>query len=116
VIQGILPPSSPPPPRAQVIYDGDPLRDHTLAAFLDKFLQKKPKAHAKGSSLMQPLAGGRDGTNAQTLGAISGAAFAALAETQVRVKKAGRGCPTGIACHDVYLGRYRFAILRSSHV
>ena len=32
---------------------------------------------------MQPLAGGRDGANAQTLGAISGAAFAALAETQV---------------------------------
>ena len=66
-----------------MIYDGDPLRDHTLAAFLDKFLQKKPKAHAKGSSLMQPLAGGRDGANTQTLGAISGAAFAALAETQV---------------------------------
>jgi acyl transferase domain-containing protein len=40
----------------KVIYDGDPLKDHTLASFLDKFLQKKPRSHAKGSSLMQPLA------------------------------------------------------------
>ena len=26
-----------------VLYDGDPLRNLTLAAFLDKFVQKKPK-------------------------------------------------------------------------
>lgn len=45
-----------------VKYDGDPLKQLTLGAFLDKFLQKKPK-HAvsasetavKGDSLMQPL-------------------------------------------------------------
>lgn len=26
-----------------VVYDGDPLKDHSLATFLDKFVQKKPK-------------------------------------------------------------------------
>ena len=28
---------------ATIIYEGDPLRDLTLSAFLDKFVQKKPK-------------------------------------------------------------------------
>ena len=28
---------------ATIVYEGDPLRDLTLAAFLDKFVQKKPK-------------------------------------------------------------------------
>ena len=80
-----------------VIYDGDPLKDHTLAAFLDKFLQKKPRSHAKGSSLMQPRAGGGRGDGAAggscqpTLGAVSGAAFAALAETQVDPVRGGGG-------------------------
>lgn len=43
-------------------YDGDPLKQLTLGAFLDKFLQKKPKhissgehVTTKGDSLMQPL-------------------------------------------------------------
>ncbi|EFN54473.1 hypothetical protein CHLNCDRAFT_52919 [Chlorella variabilis] len=39
-----------------VVYSGDPLRDLTLAAFLEKFVQKKAKAGAKGDSAMQPLA------------------------------------------------------------
>lgn len=26
-----------------IVYDGDPLRDHNLTSFLDKFIQKKPK-------------------------------------------------------------------------
>jgi ribosome biogenesis protein MAK21 len=45
-----------------VKYDGDPLKQLTLGAFLDKFLQKKPKHTSsdeemarKGDSLMQPL-------------------------------------------------------------
>jgi ribosome biogenesis protein MAK21 len=45
-----------------VKYDGDPLKQLTLGAFLDKFLQKKPKHISsdeemarKGDSLMQPL-------------------------------------------------------------
>lgn len=28
---------------ATIVYEGDPLRDLTLSAFLDKFVQKKPK-------------------------------------------------------------------------
>jgi hypothetical protein len=31
-----------------VMYDGDPLRNLTLAAFLDKFVQKKPKVWPVG--------------------------------------------------------------------
>lgn len=35
---------------SHVVYDGDPLRDITLPAFLDKFIQRKPKvgAHTLG--------------------------------------------------------------------
>jgi ribosome biogenesis protein MAK21 len=33
---------------AHVVYAGDPLRDLSLAAFLDRWLQKKPKAAKKG--------------------------------------------------------------------
>jgi hypothetical protein len=31
-----------------VVYDGDPLRDLTLPAFLDKFIQRKPKVRFLG--------------------------------------------------------------------
>mmetsp|Transcript_8714 Transcript_8714/g.18540 ORF Transcript_8714/g.18540 Transcript_8714/m.18540 type:complete len:1163 (-) Transcript_8714:938-4426(-) len=68
---------------ATVLYDGDPLKDHTLTAFLDKFLLKKPKAHARGSSLMQPLVPqGQD--NKSSAADVNSAAFSALAETQVQ--------------------------------
>lgn len=30
---------------ATIVYEGDPLRDLTLSAFLDKFVQKKPKVN-----------------------------------------------------------------------
>eukprot|EP00955_Chlamydomonas_euryale_P044923 353000-Chlamydomonas_euryale.AAC.27 len=65
-----------------VLYDGDPLKDHTLSAFLDKFLAKKPKAHARGSSLMQPLAAPHAAAGG-TLADVSSGAFAALAESAV---------------------------------
>jgi len=38
-----------------VSYDGDPLQDLTLHAFLDKFIQKKAKKASRGDSLMQPI-------------------------------------------------------------
>ncbi|GIL62556.1 hypothetical protein Vafri_16644, partial [Volvox africanus] len=41
---------------APVIFDGDPLRDLSLAAFLDKFVNKKPKPIDRSRSIMQPTA------------------------------------------------------------
>jgi hypothetical protein len=68
-----------------VLYDGDPLKDHTLVSFLDKFLAKKPRTHARGSSLMQPLAGaGHAATGQRSLADLSSSAFAALAESKVK--------------------------------
>lgn len=72
-----------------VSYNGDPLRDHATAAFLDKFIAKKPKAHARATSVMAPLS---TTMTAAAVGAagnasaadVSSAAFAALAETQVQ--------------------------------
>ena len=32
---------------APIVYAGDPLRDLSLTAFLDKFVQRKPKARAQ---------------------------------------------------------------------
>ncbi|KAK9820060.1 hypothetical protein WJX72_005600 [[Myrmecia] bisecta] len=64
-----------------IVYNGDPLRELTLTAFLDKFVQKKPKAHAKGSSLMQPLTMARLALPSPA--ALGSAAFAALAESEV---------------------------------
>lgn len=31
-----------------IVYNGDPLNDLSLAAFLDKFMEKKPKANQRG--------------------------------------------------------------------
>lgn len=48
---------------AHIVYGGDPLRDHALVTFLDKFLLKKPKqpkaaaGAAAGQSVMQPGGG-----------------------------------------------------------
>ncbi|GAB4813011.1 hypothetical protein N2152v2_000057 [Parachlorella kessleri] len=73
---------------ASVVYGGDPLRDLTLGAFLDKFVQKKAKAGERGGSLMQPLAlqqqqqQGTAGTAARGQGVLS-AAFAVLSERDV---------------------------------
>lgn len=71
-----------------VLYDGDPLRDLTLGAFLEKFVQKKAKAGAKGDSAMQPLAARPDAAaGPQQWAALAGAqadALAALAEKEVR--------------------------------
>ncbi|GLI62277.1 hypothetical protein VaNZ11_004885, partial [Volvox africanus] len=41
---------------APVIFDGDPLRDLSLVAFLDKFVNKKPKPIDRSRSVMQPTA------------------------------------------------------------
>jgi ribosome biogenesis protein MAK21 len=67
---------------ANVSYDGDPLQDLTLHAFLDKFIQKKAKVAARGDSLMQPIrAGGSSSveniTNAGGIVPLGGAAGAA---------------------------------------
>ena len=37
---------------APVVYAGDPLRDLSLTAFLDKFVQRKPKARAPTAVLV----------------------------------------------------------------
>uniref|UniRef100_A0A383VK77 CCAAT-binding factor domain-containing protein n=1 Tax=Tetradesmus obliquus TaxID=3088 RepID=A0A383VK77_TETOB len=77
-----------------VEYGGDPLRDLNLPAFLDKFVAKKPKAVARGSSLMQPThtlaaaaaaAGSEAAAAAVTpdVSQLSSAAFAALAEADI---------------------------------
>ncbi len=66
-----------------MVYDGDPLRDQTPAAFLDKFVQRKPKPRAKlaGESLMQPAA--IAAAAARSAASIGSEAFAALAEDKV---------------------------------
>eukprot|EP00887_Chlorella_sp_A99_P005084 scaffold25.g5084.t1 len=71
--------------RKRVVYEGDPLRDLTLATFLDKFVAKKPKARGKGDSAMQPLlreALAREGGGGAAAG-LHGAAFASLAARDV---------------------------------
>ncbi|GIM15448.1 hypothetical protein Vretimale_18225, partial [Volvox reticuliferus] len=85
---------------APVVFDGDPLRDLSLVAFLDKFVNKKPKPINRTRSIMQPSAvplGGAllDGTvdavargtakqpPPASLAQLSSNAFAALAEAQV---------------------------------
>ncbi|KAL3136772.1 hypothetical protein ABBQ38_005486 [Trebouxia sp. C0009 RCD-2024] len=67
-----------------ISYDGDPLRDLTLTAFLDKFVQRKAKAQAqvKGSSLMQPLLPTSKPQGPSTA-QIGSDAFAAMAESEV---------------------------------
>ena len=68
---------------ANVSYDGDPLRDLTLHAFLDKFIQKKARAAPRGDSLMQPLRAPATGGTA--FGAVAAAAVgAALSELDGR--------------------------------
>ncbi|KAK9809457.1 hypothetical protein WJX73_009608 [Symbiochloris irregularis] len=67
-----------------VSYNGDPLRDLTLPAFLDKFVQRKPKAgKTKGRSVMQPMRGESSGGTAPSAAAIGSAAFAAMAQKEV---------------------------------
>lgn len=68
---------------ANVSYDGDPIRDLTLHAFLDKFIQKKAKAAPRGDSLMQPLRA-TGGTGAATGPAAAAAVGAALSEWDAR--------------------------------
>lgn len=43
---------------APVVYSGDPLRDLSLTAFLDKFVQRKPKARPHSTSVLCPGAVG----------------------------------------------------------
>lgn len=43
---------------APIVYAGDPLRDLSLTAFLDKFVQRKPKARAHSSPVRCAGAGG----------------------------------------------------------
>ncbi|KAK9819570.1 hypothetical protein WJX81_001337 [Elliptochloris bilobata] len=80
---------------APVVYSGDPLRDLSLTAFLDKFVQRKPKAHGKGASAMQPLRAPAPGS---ALAAVGSAAFEAMAEADV--------APEAVFLH-------RFAALRA---
>lgn len=69
---------------ANVSYFGDPLRDLTLAAFLDKFVEKKAKKGvvSRGDSLMQPLKTAR--TTEQVNASLAlGATFEYMAEKEV---------------------------------
>lgn len=63
---------------SHIVYDGDPLKDHSLVAFLDKFILKKAKAKAaqRGQSLMQPLAQGGSVLAEALVGAKPGSAGA----------------------------------------
>ena len=64
-----------------ISYDGDPLQDLTLYAFLDKFIQKKARAVPRGDSLMQPLrAPTGSGGGAMGAAVAAGAVGAALTE------------------------------------
>ena len=64
-------------------YSGDPLADMTLASFLDKWLQKKPKRlkQSRGGSETKAKRRGESGT-AEAF-APGTREFAALAETEV---------------------------------
>ncbi|KXZ46949.1 hypothetical protein GPECTOR_39g443 [Gonium pectorale] len=79
---------------APILFDGDPLRDLSLAAFLDKFVNKKPKPVSRGTSVMQPgaaplegmvaaAAGKKAAAKPGSLAQLSSSAFAALAEAEV---------------------------------
>jgi ribosome biogenesis protein MAK21 len=98
---------------AHVSYDGDPLQDLTLHAFLDKFIQKKVKVAPRGDSLMQPIRIGSGSSNygIDTVGGIVplggaagaaavGAAFSALDSRDV-------------APDDAFF--YRFYSLQAAH-
>ncbi|CAG9465631.1 unnamed protein product [Pedinophyceae sp. YPF-701] len=63
-----------------VVYQGDPLRDFSLSAFLDKMIAKKPKAKAGGSKAALPF---RSTDASASLATVAHASFAALAESQV---------------------------------
>eukprot|EP00879_Flechtneria_rotunda_P011910 GHRR01012439.1.p1 GENE.GHRR01012439.1~~GHRR01012439.1.p1 ORF type:complete len:563 (+),score=292.70 GHRR01012439.1:1015-2703(+) len=76
-----------------VTYSGDPLRDLGMAAFLDKYVSKKPKATLKGTSVMQPshnliaAAAGSSSSaaaaSAADVATLGSEAFAALAEADI---------------------------------
>eukprot|EP00892_Ulva_mutabilis_P000964 jgi/Ulvmu1/10869/UM007_0043.1 len=85
-----------------ILYTGDPLADLTVLAFLEKFVKRNPKKVAKGSSVMQPLAGlnlpehlaAPDAAGEAARPQAPGSqAFAALAEANV-------------AAEDVFFHRY----------
>lgn len=66
----------------QVVYAGDPLRDFTLTAFLDKIAKKKPKSKSKASAPAASLPFASRAGNASK-GQAVGRVFAALAEADV---------------------------------
>lgn len=67
---------------AHVSYDGDPLRDMALAAFLDRWLQKKPKA-AKVAADAAARMGRRNAAGEGDKAAPGSAEFAAMMEEDV---------------------------------
>jgi ribosome biogenesis protein MAK21 len=72
------------------LYDGDPLRDLALSVFLDRFIEKKPRAikadgKFKGASFMQPVRRG-EVTRSHLL--VGSEAFAAVEENQVSAEDA----------------------------
>mmetsp|Transcript_25238 Transcript_25238/g.68591 ORF Transcript_25238/g.68591 Transcript_25238/m.68591 type:complete len:769 (+) Transcript_25238:1389-3695(+) len=64
-----------------VVYDGDPMHDHSLVAFLDKFIVKKPKANVRGGSVMQPPV---VQPSERSVAQLGHEAFSALAESEVQ--------------------------------
>jgi ribosome biogenesis protein MAK21 len=66
-----------------VEYSGDPLADMTLASFLDKWLQKKPKRLKQSKGGSETMAKRRGATDADEAFAPGTAEFAALAESEV---------------------------------
>lgn len=66
-----------------IVYSGDPLKDHALVNFLDKFISKKPKAKLHGASVMQPVSAPL-AAMAKPTTELGSDVFAALAETQVK--------------------------------
>ncbi|KAF5834970.1 CBF/Mak21 family-domain-containing protein [Dunaliella salina] len=64
-----------------VVYDGDPMQDHSLVAFLDKFIVKKPKANVRSGSVMQPPV---VRPSEHSVAQLGHEAFSALAESEVQ--------------------------------
>ncbi len=83
---------------APVVYTGDPLRDLSLTAFLDKFVQRKPKARARSAAASALATGSRSALRepGAHLRSAAGAAPAKAPCVAVRSRCGVRG--TSVRC------------------
>ena len=85
-----------------VEYSGDPLADMTLASFLDKWLQKKPKRLKQSKGGSQTMMKRRDASGGVEAAAPGTPEFAALAENEVD--------PSEVFFHRYYSARAEGAV------